>query len=141
MASTRELPLSTPASDDIAFRQLAEAAWAVRQHARVIGRTKVGCALLADDGRMFLGCNVEHRFRCHDVHAEVNAITNMISAGAQKFSALVIAADRERFTPCGGCMDWIMEFGGPDAAIGFQAKPGGDIVQYTAHDLMPHYPA
>lgn len=124
----------------VTVEQLAEAAWAVREHARIIGRTKVGCALVADDGRVFAGCNVEHRYRCHDVHAEINAISTMIAGGVQKFTTLVIAADRERFTPCGGCMDWIMEFGGPESVIGFQPAPGAEIVRFTARDLMPHYP-
>ena len=97
--------------------------------------------MLGDDGRVFTGCNVEHRFRCHDVHAEINAIATMIAAGVQRFTALVIAAERERFTPCGGCMDWIMEFGGPEAVIAFQTSPEADVVQYSARDLMPYYPA
>jgi cytidine deaminase len=61
--------------------ELAQAAWSARENAYVIGPTKVGCAVLATDGRIYSGCNVEHRFRSHDVHAEVNAITNMVAAG------------------------------------------------------------
>src|ERR1035441_6951428 len=88
------------------LRGLAEAAWAVREHAHVIGPTKVGCALLCADGKIYAGCNVEHRYRCHDVHAEVNAITTKVASGNESpIVAIFIAAERARFTPCGGCMD------------------------------------
>jgi cytidine deaminase len=48
---------------------------------------------------IFSGCNVEHQFRCHDVHAEINAITTMVSAGGTDPVALLIVAERDRFTP------------------------------------------
>jgi cytidine deaminase len=120
---------------------LAAQAWKVRENARIVGDTKVGCSLLATDGQVFSGCNVEHKFRAHDVHAEVNAITSMIAGGSSSCVALVVAARRDSFTPCGGCMDWIMECGGPETIVGFQGSPGGAITTYTARDLMPHYPS
>jgi cytidine deaminase len=89
---------------------------------------------------MFIGCNVEHRFRSHDVHAEVNAITSMITSGRTGLVAVVIAAERERFTPCGSCMDWIYQFGGPTCRVGYQSNPGGEITVLSAEELMPYYP-
>lgn len=123
------------------LKRLGGEAWTTRANARIVGDTRVGCALLADDGRTYSGCNVEHKFRCHDVHAEVNAITSMVSSGGKRCIALVIAAARDQFTPCGGCMDWIMELGGADTIVGFQGVAGGDIVTFKARDLMPHYPS
>ncbi len=120
--------------------KLAQAAWACREKAFVLGNTKVGTAVLSSDRRIFVGCNVEHRFRCHDVHAEVNAITSMVAAGATQLVAVVIVADRKRFTPCGGCMDWIMQFGSQGTIIAFQARRGGRLLVYTAKRLMPFYP-
>ena len=38
--------------------------------------------------------------------------------------AIVIVADRTKFTPCGGCLDWIFEFGGPACKVGYQTKKG-----------------
>ena len=132
-SSQHELP------DDL-LGQLFNHAWAVRDMAHVIGPTRVGCVVLTTDGEMFAGCNVEHRFRCHDVHAEVNAITTMISSGGKKIRAVAIAAERERFTPCGGCMDWIMQFAADQCYVGAQSTPGGPMQSYTATDLMPFYP-
>jgi cytidine deaminase len=123
-----------------AVNQLAPLAWDVRARARVIGPTRVGCAVMASDGSIYVGCNVEHRFRSHDVHAEVNAITSMIANGQQKLVAVVIAAERERFTPCGACMDWIFEFGGGQCLVAFQAQRGGPLDTYRAEELMPFYP-
>jgi cytidine deaminase len=125
---------------EAALRKLASIAWVVREHAYVLGKTKVGCAVLSTDGKIYEGCNVEHRFRCHDVHAEVNAISSMIAAGSREILAVVIAAERDRFTPCGGCMDWIMQFGTAVTIIAFQPRRDGIIDQYTAHQLMPFYP-
>lgn len=123
------------------FEDLARLAWEARERAFVIGPTKVGCAVLAEDGQTFLGCNVEHRFRSHDVHAEVNALTTMVAAGQKRAVALVIAAERELFTPCGACVDWIMQLAGPRCIVGFQARPGGPITKHSASDLMPFYPS
>jgi cytidine deaminase len=123
------------------LQALATAAWEVREHAHVIGPTKVGCAVLSIDGRTYVGCNVEHRYRCHDVHAEVNAITTMVSAGgANLIKAVVIAAARERFTPCGGCMDWILQFAVDECVIASQSAPNGPLQSLTARQLMPFYP-
>lgn len=120
--------------------KLSDTAWEARHNARVLGPTRVGCAVLATDGRVFGGCNVEHRFRSHDVHAEVNAIATMVANGATQAVAVLIAAERDRFTPCGACMDWIMELGGGECIVAFQKEPRGEITWYIAAALMPFYP-
>jgi cytidine deaminase len=119
---------------------LARAAWQARENAFTFGHTKVGAAALSVDAEIFVGCNVEHRFRSHDVHAEVNAITSMVTSGRTQLSAIVIAAERERFTPCGSCMDWIYQFGGPSCRVGYQSVPDGKIIVLSAEELMPYYP-
>jgi cytidine deaminase len=119
---------------------LANSAWKCRQSAYILENTKVGAAIMTSDGSIFVGCNVEHRFRSHDVHAEVNAITSMVAAGHTDLVAVVIVAKRERFTPCGACMDWIFQFGGSTCLVGYQAKQGEVIKVYKAEELMPYYP-
>lgn len=120
--------------------RLAKLAWDVREKAYVLGPTKVGCALITPEGNTYGGCNVEHRFRSHDVHAEVNAITSMVAVGEQLIVALVIAAERDFFTPCGACMDWIMQFADGDCVIAFQSERGGRLQKFHARELMPYYP-
>lgn len=126
-------------SDELS--RLLHAAWAVREHAYVIGPTRVGCVVLAVNGESFAGCNVEHRFRSHDVHAEVNAISNMISQiGKSEIRALAVVAEREHFTPCGSCMDWILQFASEDCLVFAQSKVDGPVKTYKARELMPFYP-
>jgi cytidine deaminase len=122
------------------LKRLADEAWKCREHAYVIGNTKVGAAALARDGSIYVGCNVEHRYRSHDVHAEVNAIASMVAAGRTDLSAIIITAQRKGFTPCGGCLDWIFQFGGPLCIVGCQSREGAEIKLFHASELMPHYP-
>lgn len=122
------------------WERLSKRAWEVRENAHLYGKTKVGAVALSGSGEIFLGCNVEHKFRSHDVHAEVNAITNMVSSGEKDLVAILIVAERERFTPCGSCMDWIFQFGGMQCLIGYQSSVNSQIIVYTAHELMPYYP-
>jgi cytidine deaminase len=123
------------------WEELAAAAWAAREHAHLVGATRVGAAVLDDAGRIHPGCNVEHRFRSHDIHAEVNAIASMVTSGGHRLRAILVAADREFFTPCGSCLDWIFELGGPDCVVGVQRSPSGRVRTWKASELMPHYPS
>lgn len=122
------------------WESLSKSAWMVRDNAHIFGNTKVGAALITEKQNIYSGCNIEHIFRSHDVHAEVNAISNMVSNGDKKFTSILIVAERIKFTPCGSCMDWIFQHGGSDCEVGFQSKQGGEIIIYTASELMPHYP-
>jgi cytidine deaminase len=122
------------------YRALSEAAWSARANARLHGPTPVGCAALSDDGRVFSGCNIEHRFRAHDIHAEVNAISSLVAAGGHKLRAILIAAERDRFTPCGSCLDWVFEIGGEGCLVVSERTPGKQAHCHRASDLMPYYP-
>lgn len=138
-----ELAIQGDVPDRLSAEQvhlLSNAAWAVRANARILGATAVGCAALADTGEVFTGCNIEHRFRSHDIHAETNTLSTLVAAGARACSHVLVAAERDNFTPCGGCMDWIFEIGGAKCQVGFQSAPGSEIRWYSAATLMPFYP-
>lgn len=121
----------------MSWDKLIAEAWKVRDNARA--KTKVGCALLTKDGKIFSGCNVEHKFRSHDIHAETNAISSMVAGGGDEIEKIVIAATRDSFTPCGSCMDWIFQSGGERVQVAFVNRV--TVKTYTAHELMPHYPS
>ena len=123
------------------WQQMAKAAWQARDRARVHGKTRVGAAVLTGEDHVFAGCNVEHAFRSHDVHAEVNALGSMVTAGYGPAISILVVAERERFTPCGSCLDWIFELGGPACIVGFQQTKNGTIEMLRADELMPHYPS
>ncbi len=112
-----------------------------RLKAYFLGKTSVGAALLAEDLSIHAGCNINHRFRCDDIHAEKNAIGHMIMAGKTKILALVIASNREKFTPCGTCMDWIFQFGTEGTFISYVNIDSGQSSLLLAKDIMPHYPS
>lgn len=128
-----ELPIET-------VDAMSLAAWTARNNARILGATPVGCAALSDAGVIHAGCNVEHRFRSHDIHAEPNALSNLVAAGDKACVAVLVVAERDNFTPCGSCMDWIFEIGGPNCLVGFQSRRSQGVTWYAASDLMPHYP-
>lgn len=115
-------------------------AWEARANSRILGSTAVGCVAVGRSGSWWPGCNVEHQFRSHDIHAETNAISNMVVSGEQELAAIVIVAERDHFTPCGACLDWIWEFGGADCVVAVQSSRDGPIKVLTAGQLMPHYP-
>jgi len=89
---------------------------------------------------MYVGCNVEQTFKTGTVHAEVNAISSMVASGRLGIMAVAVTANRRRFTPCGACMDWIFQFGGPDCIVVYQTSEGGKVKRHVARELMPHYP-
>jgi cytidine deaminase len=122
------------------WEQLSRLAWETRDRAHVHGPSRVGAAVLSEQGGCFPGCNVEHQYRSHDVHAEVNALATMVAAGHTRARAILIASERERFTPCGGCLDWIFELGGPSCMVAFEPSPSSRAVTYRADELLPFYP-
>jgi len=73
---------------------------------------KVGSAVLANDGRVFSGCNVENASYSLTLCAERNAIFSAVAAGCRSFEAIAIYVDSEDvFPPCGACRQVIHEFG------------------------------
>ena len=73
---------------------------------------QVGAAVLAADGRIFTGCNVENLSYGLTICAERNAIFAAVAAGIREFSAIAIVADtRQPISPCGACRQVMAEFG------------------------------
>ena len=126
--------------DESLWDQMAEEAWKARDNAWILDNTRVGAALVTNDKTIITGCNVEHHMKSHDMHAETNAIGNMVVRGYDRFEAIVVVAETTMFTPCGSCMDWIIQMGGKDAIVGVQNMRGGEIRKFKASELMPHYP-
>lgn len=124
---------------EIPWKKMALEAWKVRENSCIFGKTKVGAVVYTRLGNMYRGCNIEHIYRSHDIHAEINAISNMVSSGENKFLAILVVAERDFFTPCGSCMDWIMQHGEKKCLVGFENR-NKEITIFTADELMPHYP-
>ncbi len=71
---------------------------------------KVGACLLAEDGRMFTGCNIENASYGATNCAERTALFKAVSEGARAFTAIAIAAEKALAWPCGVCRQALNEF-------------------------------
>jgi cytidine deaminase len=111
----------------------AEAAYAPYSHFRV------GAALLAADGTVYTGCNVENRSFGLTVCAERTALFKAVSEGRREFLALAIAAPDSPAAvgPCGACRQVLSEFMPPEAPVRF-AGSGPDRVDTSLGTLMPY---
>jgi cytidine deaminase len=86
---------------------------------------RVGSAVLADDGTVYTGANVENAAYGSAVCAESSAIATAVNAGVRKIeSVAAVCLDGDFCSPCGNCRQIMQEFGvetvvmyGPDGAI------------------------
>ena len=98
---------------------------------------KVGAALLASDGRVFTGCNVENATYGLTVCAERVALWKAVSEGEREFVAVAVVADGERPPlPCGACRQLLWEFSGDIEVI--TANLRGARQSYHLSELFPH---
>jgi len=94
---------------------LLDAAWKARDHAYApYSKFAVGAALIADDGQIFTGCNVENLSFGLTICAERVAIGAAVAAGVRSFSGIAVVADTQvPVSPCGACRQVLVEFAVP----------------------------
>src|SRR4029079_11992831 len=97
----------------------------------------VGAALLAQDGKVYSGCNIENAAYGMANCAERTAIFKAISEGDREFKALAVIADTDRpVPPCGACRQVIAELCPQDMPV-VLANLKGDTQHLTVKDLLP----
>jgi len=99
---------------------------------------RVGAALLAEDGTVYTGCNVENRSFGLTVCAERSAVFKAVSSGQRSFKALALSTpDSESpVAPCGACRQVLSEFMPPAAPVLFGGS-GEERVETTLGTLYP----
>lgn len=114
---------------------LVNAAWKTRDQAYApYSNFHVGAALLAEDGRIFTGCNVENLSYGLTNCAERVAIGAAVAAGVRRFLAVAVVADTTvPISPCGACRQVLAEFGVPRILLANRTER----VEFTLEELLP----
>lgn len=116
---------------------LQDAACAVRRNAYApYSSYRVGAAVLADDGRVYTGVNVENASYGLAMCAERVAVGNAVTAGATRILAVAVCTDNAG-SPCGACRQVLAEFGG-DIPV-YLCDDAGDGRATTLFTLLPDH--
>ena len=104
---------------------LIDDARAVRENAYApYSKFKVGAAIRAASGKVYVGCNVENVAYPEGTCAEAGAIAAMIAGGDTQIMAVAVIADSPQpVSPCGGCRQKIAEFAGGDVGVTLATLP------------------
>jgi cytidine deaminase len=90
----------------------------------------VGCAVLARDGRVIEGVNVENAAYPLGVCAERTAFSRAVAEGYRPGDFVVAAITA---SPCGGCRQWLLEMGVERVIF----RNGGRVVTMSPDELLP----
>jgi len=123
---------------DNSTHPLRSPAVAVRNNAHApYSNFKVGAAIRAKSGAVYVGCNVENVAYPEGTCAEAGAIAAMVAAGETELvEAYVVADCPSPVPPCGGCRQKLKEFGATDVPV-ILATTEGIEQATTLGDLLP----
>ena len=118
-------------------RELVALAKEAKENAYVpYSHFKVGAALLAKDGRVFKGCNIENASYGATNCAERTAVFKAVSEGVREFEKIaIVASSGDYASPCGICRQVLFEFM-PDGKVILDSDEKG-MVTYTVRELLP----
>ena len=91
---------------------------------------RVGCVVLARDGRVIEGVNVENAAYPLGVCAERTAFSRAIVEGYRPGDFIVAAVTA---SPCGGCRQWLVEMGVERVVFRY----GDEVRTMTPAELLP----
>jgi len=116
--------------------QLVKVAEGARERAYApYSKFRVGAALLAQSGRVYVGCNVENATYGATICAERAAVCAMVAAGETHVLAVAVFSDASPpATPCGICRQVLAEFA--DDAVVVVATPRAQSV-FSLAALLP----
>lgn len=125
-----------PRLDDAQIESLVSKAWEARLNAYApYSQFHVGAALLAADGRVFTGANVENASLGLTMCAERVALGAAAAAGARGIAAIAVAGvDDQGVVPCGACRQVLAEFS-PNMRI-IRCRPDGSHTVASLAELL-----
>ncbi len=104
---------------------------------------RVGAALLASDGEIICGGNIENASYGATNCAERTAVFKAVSEGKRSFKAIAVAGGLEGEEPsdyaypCGICRQVLSEFAEKDFKV-IVAKSVSEYQEYTLKELLPY---
>ena len=102
----------------------------------------VGAALLAKNGTVYTGCNIENASLTPTNCAERTAFFKAVSEGVKEFTAIAVVGGPASETtlgicaPCGVCRQVMREFCDDDFEV-ILAKTEKDYIIYTLKEILP----
>lgn len=103
---------------------------------------RVGAALLAQNGCVYTGCNIENAAYTPSNCAERTAFFKAVSEGVKEFSAICVVGGKdgvleEYAPPCGVCRQVMMEFCDPETFEIILAVSEETYEVFLLKDLIP----
>jgi len=97
-----------------------------------------GAALLANNGKVYIGANIENSSYGLTICAERTAVFNAILEGEREFEAIAIAGDSDEYlSPCGACRQVLIELCGKNLKV-YMVNNKGDYKESILHELLPY---
>jgi cytidine deaminase len=122
-------------TEPVTPEMLVDHALAARQRAYApYSHYFVGAAVLAEDGSVVVGCNVENASYPATICAERVALTSAVAQGKRKLKAIAVAT-RDGGSPCGICRQVMAELG-PEMQV-YITDEAGNFRTTTVRDLLP----
>ncbi len=96
----------------------------------------VGAAVLAEDGLVYGGTNIENSAHPSGLCAERVAINKAISEGNRKILAVAVVT-RNAGAPCGACRQVMREFASLEIPVILTTMENGVDEEFTLGELLP----
>ena len=123
---------------EITNEKLYEIAEGARANAYApFSRFCVGAALLAADGEIYTGVNIENSSYGATICAERSAVASAVSDGCREFEAIAVYSADGQASPCGICRQVCAEFCDADTFQIILAKNETEYRIYTLGELLP----
>ena len=119
------------------LERLLQAAGEARTRAHApYSKFRVGAAILAENGTVFSGCNIENSSYGLTMCAERVALFKAVSEGSVSFDAIALVTDTdEPVMPCGACRQALAEFNPEMTVVSGTIK--GKSVSRRLSELLP----